>query len=69
MILSPEGIVAYVTGYIQSMPAEIMRGDVFALTITLIACFAAVVIINRLTGLLINVLKKIILFLIVALAF
>ena len=69
MILSPEGIVAYVTGYIQSMPAEIMRVDVFALTITLIAFFAAVVIINRLTGLLINVLKKIILFLIVALAF
>ena len=51
------------------MPAEIVRGDVFALTITLIAFFIMVVIINRLTGLLIIVLKKIILFIIVTLAF
>jgi hypothetical protein len=51
------------------MPAEIMRGDVFALTITLIAFFIAVVVINRLTGMLIVVLKKIILFIIVTLAF
>ena len=51
------------------MPAAIMQGDVFALTITLIAFFIAVVVINRLTGLLIVVLKKIILFIIVTLAF
>lgn len=69
MDISPVGIVAFVTDYIQSLPAEIARGDVFALTITFIAFFIAVVIINRLTGLLITVLKKIILFLIVTLAF
>jgi len=69
MELSPEGVIAYITGYIQSLPSAIARGDVFALTITLIAFFIAVVIINRLTSLLIVVLKKIILFVIVALAF
>jgi len=65
----PEGIIPYTLGYIQSMPGEIVRGDVFALTITLIAFFIAVIIINQLTGLLIIVLKKIILFIIVTLAF
>lgn len=69
MELSPEGIAAYLAEYIRSMPSEILRGDIFALTITLIAFFIAVVIINRLTTLLILVLKKIILFVIVALAF
>jgi len=69
MELSPEGIVAYVTSLIDTMPAAIMQGDVFALTITLIAFFIAVVIINQLTGLLIGFLKKAILFLIVTLAF
>lgn len=69
MEMSPEGVVAYTIQYIQSMPAEIARGDIFAVTITLIAFFIAVLIINRLTGLLIVVLKKIILFIIIALAF
>jgi len=69
MELSPEGIVAYVTSLIDTMPAAIMQGDVFALTITLIAFFIAVVVINQLTGLLIRFLKKAILFMIVALAF
>jgi hypothetical protein len=69
MDLSPEGIIAFATGYIETMPAAIMRGDVFALTITLIAFFIAIVIINRLTGLLIVFLKKVILLIIVVLAF
>ncbi|MCK9580828.1 MAG: hypothetical protein M0Q92_10330 [Methanoregula sp.] len=69
MELSPEGIIAYVTGYIEAMPSAIMQGDIFALTITLIAFFIAVVVINRLTGLLIVFLKKAILFIIVTLAF
>lgn len=69
MEFSPQGIIAYASGYIQTMPAEIMQGDVFALTFTLIAFFIAVVIINKLTGLLIVFLKKIILFIIVTLAF
>jgi len=69
MELSPEGIAAYLAEYIRSLPSEILRGDIFALTITLIAFFIAVVIINRLTTLLVLVLKKTILFIIVALAF
>ena len=69
MELSPQGIVAYITTFIDTLPSEIMEGDVFALTITLIAFFIAVVVINKLTGLLIVFLKKIILFLIVTLAF
>lgn len=69
MDLSPGGIIAYVIEYIDTLPAAILRGDVFALTITLIAFFIAVVIINKLTGMLVLFLKKIILFIIVALAF
>lgn len=69
MELSPRGVIAYITTYIDTLPSDIMRGDVFALTITLIAFFIAVVVINKLTGLLITFLKKIILFLIVTLAF
>jgi hypothetical protein len=69
MELSPEGIVAYVTSLIDTMPSAIMQGDVFALTITLILFFIAVVIINQLTGLLIRFLKKAILVIIVTLAF
>ena len=69
MEISPEGIVSYVTGLIDTMPAAIIQGDVFALTITLIVFFILVVIINQLTGLIIRFLKKVILFLIVALAF
>lgn len=69
MELSPEGIVSYVTSLIDTMPSAIMQGDTFALTITLIAFFILVVIINQLTGLLIRFLKKVILFIIVALAF
>lgn len=69
MELSPEGIIAYITGYIETMPSAIMQGDIFALTITLIVFFIAVVVINQLTGLLIRFLKKAILFIIVALAF
>lgn len=69
MELSPQGIIAYIATYIDTLPSDIVRGDVFALTITLIAFFIAVVVINKLTGLLIIFLKKIILFLIVTLAF
>jgi len=69
MELSPEGIIAYITGYIETMPSAIMQGDIFALTITLIVFFIAVVVINQLTGLLIRFLKKAILFIIVTLAF
>lgn len=69
MELSTEGIIPFTTGYIASIPSAILQGDVFALTITLIAFFIAVVVINRLTGLLIIVLKKIILLVIVTLAF
>ena len=69
MELSPDGIISYVTGYIDTLPSAIMQGDVFALTITLIAFFIAVVIINQLTGLLVRFLKKAILFIIVTLAF
>lgn len=69
MELSPEGIIAYIIGLIDTMPSAIMQGDVFALTITLIIFFIAVVVINQLTGLLIRFLKKAILFIIVSLAF
>ena len=69
MELSPEGIIGYITGYIDTMPSAIMQGDIFALTITLIVFFIAVVVINQLTGLLIRFLKKAILFIIVTLAF
>ena len=69
MELSPEGIIAYVISLIDTMPSAIMQGDVFALTITLIVFFIAVVVINQLTGLLIGFLKKAILFIIVTLAF
>ena len=69
MELSPEGIIAYVISLIDTMPSAIMQGDVFALTITLIIFFIAVVVINQLTGLLIRFLKKAILFIIVTLAF
>lgn len=69
MDLSPEGIIAYVTDYVNTLPAALLRGDVFALTITLIAFFVGVVIINKLTGMLVLFLKKVILFIIVTLAF
>ena len=68
MDLSPEGIVAYVTSLIDTMPAAIMQGNVFALTITLIVFFIAVVVINHMTGLIIRFLKKAILFIIVTLS-
>ena len=69
MDLTMEGVVAYSAYYIDTMPAAILRGDIFALTITLIAFFAAIVIINKLTGMLIIFLKKVFLFIIVSLAF
>jgi hypothetical protein len=65
----PVGIVTYATEYIDTLPAAVLQGDVFALTITLIAFFIAVVIINKLTGMLVVFLKKAILFMIVTLAF
>jgi hypothetical protein len=69
MELSPEGIVGYIIEYTKSLPSAIMQGDIFALTIGLIAFFIAVVIINQLTALLVRFLKRAILLIIVTLAF
>jgi len=69
MELSPEGIIGYTIEYTRSLPSEIMEGDIFAITIALIAFFIAVIIINQLTSLLIRFLKRAILLIIVSLAF
>ncbi len=69
MELSPEGIVGYIVEYTRALPSAILQGDIFAITIALIAFFIAVIIINQLTSLLIRFLKRAILLIIVSLAF
>jgi hypothetical protein len=69
MELSLDGSIAFIAGYIKTTPSAIMQGDVFALTITLILFFIAVVVINQLTGLLVRFLKKAIILIIVTFAF
>jgi hypothetical protein len=55
--------------YLYSLPDEIMRGNVFAIAISLILIFFAITIIQKFTTLLVFVLKKIFLLIIVVLAF
>ncbi len=55
--------------YIYSIPSGILSGDVFAVSTVLIGFYLIVLFINKLTGLIIFILKKVFLLTIVSLAF
>ncbi|MFC2162358.1 hypothetical protein ACFLRF_01635 [Candidatus Altiarchaeota archaeon] len=55
--------------YLANLPSQAMTGDVSAVTVVLIAVYLAILIVNKLTGLIIFVLKKIFLLAIVITAF
>jgi hypothetical protein len=55
--------------YLYSLPGEVMRGNVFAIVIFLFLLYIAIYLIQKLTTLLVFVLKKVFLLIIVILAF
>ncbi|MBU0762197.1 MAG: hypothetical protein KKD39_04170 [Candidatus Altiarchaeota archaeon] len=62
-------LVDYASEYALDLPARLQAGDVFAVSAVLIGIYLAVLIINKLSGLIIFFLKKIFLLTIVSLAF
>jgi hypothetical protein len=64
-----EAFVPFIIEYAAVLPSEALAGNVFAVSILLIAFYILVFIINQLTGLIIFILKKLILLAIVSLAF
>lgn len=64
-----ENFLTFVADYASAFPSEMLAGNVFAVAIGLIIVYITVSIINKLTGLLIFLFKKIILAIIIILAF
>ncbi len=65
----PAANITPVIQYVSTLPAEVMKFNVFAIVVFLILLYIAIYIIQKLTTLLVFVLKKVFLFLIVTLAF
>lgn len=65
----PAANITPVIQYVLTLPDEIMKFNVFAIVVFLILLYIAIYIIQKLTTLLVLVLKKVFLFLIVTLAF
>jgi hypothetical protein len=68
MIFDPGSLIQYLVTYLVSLPAEVMRGDVFAITISVILFYVAILVIQQLTTLVVYVLKKILLLIIISAA-
>ena len=62
-------VLPYLVEYLLKLPEEVLSGDVFAVSIVLMAFYLLVYIVNQLTGLIIFLLKKLVLLFIVLLAF
>lgn len=62
-------IVDFVVRYLTNMPQEILSGDIFAVSLFLMAVYLMVYIVNKLTGLIIFFLKGLFLLTIVTLAY
>lgn len=65
----PAANLTQVIQYVSTLPDEVMKFNVFAIVIFLILLYIAIYLIQKLTTLLVFVLKKVFLFLIVTLAF
>jgi len=64
-----ENFLTFVAEYASALPSEMLSGNVFAVAMGLISVYIIVLLINKLTGLLIFLFKKIILAIIIILAF
>lgn len=62
-------LITQIFMYAQSIPSHFMSADVFAISLVLISAYIIVLIINKLTGLIIFFLKKVILLTIITVAF
>ncbi len=69
MNIQLESIFSSTIDYVSSLPQEMLAGNVFAVSSVLIFAYITILLINKLTGLLIFVLKKVILAVIISLAF
>jgi hypothetical protein len=69
MVVEIDGLTGFLSDNLSTLPSRIMAGDVFAVSILLISVYIAVLIINKLTGLIIFLLKKLFLLTIITLAF
>jgi ABC-type multidrug transport system fused ATPase/permease subunit len=64
-----DALISFVSGYVAVLPAKLAAADVSAVLVLLIGVYVAVLVINKLTGLIIFFLKKVFLLAIVSVAF
>ncbi len=69
MLFDGVDVVSLVSGYLGDLPSEVLAGNVFAVTLVLISLYLTILLINQLTGLIIFLLKKVVLLVIVGLAY
>ncbi len=69
MAFETDAAIGFISDNISVLPERVVAGDVFAVSLLLILVYLAVLAINRLTGLIIFLLKKLFLLTIVTLAF
>ncbi|MFH1403190.1 MAG: hypothetical protein ABIH11_02855 [Candidatus Altiarchaeota archaeon] len=68
MVVDPHAIMVIVLDHLVDFMTKVFSGDVFAVSILLITTYTAVYIVNKLTGILIFVMKRVFLLVIVSLA-
>ncbi|VVB51873.1 Uncharacterised protein [uncultured archaeon] len=68
MVMEVAGLTSFLLESVNSLPSRVLEGDLFAVTVLLIFTYVVVFLINKLTGLIIFLLKKLFLLTIVTLA-